>query len=215
MKQFFKGMYQKKNFKIRLILVILAVIMMGFSLSWLVLVDFGTDPCTCMNMAIASRLGLSFGTWQALFNIFFFIFVFLFGREHIGFGTFTNMFLVGYSCDFFSWIWSMLLPANLFQSMLLRCIVLVIAITLFVFAAAVYMDVKLGSSPYDALPFMIAERQHKLSFRAIRILYDFTVIFIGFCLGGNVGIVTILMGFSLGPVITFVGNRISRLVKTD
>ena len=65
MKNFIQGMYQKKHFARRLISVILAVIVMGFALSWLVLVNFGTDPCTSMNLAISGRLGMSLGNWQA------------------------------------------------------------------------------------------------------------------------------------------------------
>lgn len=57
MKEFIQGMYQKKNFWGRLVAVILAVITMGFSLSWLVLVDMGTDPCTSMNLAISAKIG--------------------------------------------------------------------------------------------------------------------------------------------------------------
>ena len=105
MKNFIQGMYQKKHFARRLISVILAVIVMGFALSWLVLVNFGTDPCTSMNLAISGRLGMSLGNWQALLNCLLFIIVILWGREYIGFGTLANMFLVGYSIDFFSWVW--------------------------------------------------------------------------------------------------------------
>ena len=155
MKDFIQGMYRKKNFKIRLILVLLAVTTMGFSLSWLVLVNFGTDPCSLMNLAIANRLRLTLGTWQALFNCFLFLFVIAFGRDNIGFGTLANMFLVGYSFDFFSWIWSKVLPEGLFEKMWVRVVVLIIALIIFIFAAAVYMDVKLGTAPYDAIPFMI------------------------------------------------------------
>ena len=46
MKEIIQGFYQKKHFWTRLILVIAAVILMGFALSWLLLVDLGTDPCT-------------------------------------------------------------------------------------------------------------------------------------------------------------------------
>ena len=215
MKDFVRGMYQKKNFKVRFILVNLAVITMGFALSWLVLVNFGTDPCSCMNIAIAKKIGLSLGTWQALFNCFLFLFVIWFGKENIGFGTLANMFLVGYSYDLFSWIWSSILPQNLFDAMWLRIPVLIVALIIFVFAAAVYMDVKLGTAPYDAIPFMISEHQHKFSFRIIRMVFDFLVILIGFLFDGNVGVVTILMALTLGPVIEFIGNKLSVLVATD
>ncbi len=49
MKINWKSLYQKEHFVKRLITVIVAVIVMGFALSWLVLVDMGTDPCTLMN----------------------------------------------------------------------------------------------------------------------------------------------------------------------
>ena len=113
MKKFIQGMYQKKNFGVRLTAVILSVIVMGFALSLLVLVDLGTDPCTSMNLAISEKIGMGIGNWQALLNTIIFVFVILLGRENIGFGTLANMFLVGYSLQFFSWVWDKILPAGL------------------------------------------------------------------------------------------------------
>lgn len=54
-KDFFTHMYRRKNFVPRLLLVLFAVILMGFCLSWLVLCDMGTDPCTMMNLAISDN----------------------------------------------------------------------------------------------------------------------------------------------------------------
>ena len=56
-KDFFTHMYRRKNFIPRLLLVLFAVILMGFCLSWLVLCDMGTDPCTMMNLAISDKGG--------------------------------------------------------------------------------------------------------------------------------------------------------------
>ncbi len=214
MKEFIQGMYQKKNFGGRLVAVILAVITMGFSLSWLVLVDMGTDPCTSMNLAISAKLGMSIGNWQALFNSVLFVFVIFWGRENIGFGTLANMFLVGYSLDFFSWLWAKFgIPAYFEASFLLRAFVLLPALIVFIFAASVYMDVELGTSPYDAISFIVAKYLPKVPFRFVRIVYDILVIIVAWIFGAKIGIVTILMGFTLGPVITFVGNKISRFIK--
>lgn len=214
MKEFIQGMYQKKNFWGRLVAVILAVIAMGFSLSWLVLVDMGTDPCTSMNLAISAKLGMSIGNWQALFNSVLFVFVIFLGRENIGFGTLANMFLVGYSLDFFSWLWAKFgIPAYFEASFLLRALVLLPALIVFIFAASVYMDVELGTSPYDAISFIVAKYLPKVPFRFVRIVYDILVIIIAWIFGAKIGIVTILMGFTLGPVITFVSNKISRFIK--
>lgn len=214
MKEFIQGMYQKKNFGGRLVAVILAVITMGFSLSWLVLVDMGTDPCTSMNLAISAKLGMSIGNWQALFNSVLFVFVIFLGKENIGFGTLANMFLVGYSLDFFGWLWTKFgIPAYFEASFLLRALVLLPALIVFIFAASVYMDVELGTSPYDAISFIVAKYLPKVPFRFVRIVYDILVIIVAWIFGAKIGIVTILMGFTLGPVITFVGNKISRFIK--
>ncbi len=191
---------------ITLILVIAAVILMGFALSWLLLVDLGTDPCTLLNQTISTRLGISIGNWQALFNTVLLIFVIIFGGRNLGFGTLANMFLVGYSIDFFSWIWAKVLPADLFTSMGVRIAVLIPALVLFILAASFYMDVDMGTAPYDAVSFIISTHLPNVSFRVIRIVYDFVVTAIAVLLGGKLGIVTVLMVITLGPVIEWLGN---------
>lgn len=213
MKEFIQGMYQKTHFTKRLIAVILSVIVMGFALSWLVLVDLGTDPCTSMNLAISHKLGMSIGNWQALFNSFLFIFVILWCRENIGFGTLANMFLVGYSLDFFSWLWGRVLPEGAFSSMAVRIGVLFPALLLFVLSAAVYMDVELGTALYDAIPFLVSKKLPNVPFRVIRMAFDFTVIVLSLIFGGKVGIVTILMALTLGPVIAWAGKHMERFLR--
>lgn len=213
MKEFIQGMYQKTHFTKRLIAVILSVIVMGFALSWLVLVDLGTDPCTSMNLAISHKLGMSIGNWQALFNSFLFIFVILWCRENIGFGTLANMFLVGYSLDFFSWLWGRVLPEGAFSSMAVRIGVLFPALLLFVLSAAVYMDVELGTAPYDAIPFLVSKKLPNVPFRVIRMAFDFTVIVLSLIFDGKVGIVTILMALTLGPVIAWAGKHMERFLR--
>lgn len=209
MKSFFQSMYQKEHFLKRLIAVVLAVITMGFSLSFLVLVNMGTDPCTSMNLAISAKIGWSLGNWQAFLNVILFLIVISLGCNNIGFGTLANMFLVGYALDFFSWIWSHLLPSGLFDSMAVRIIVLIPSLLIFILAAAVYMNVDLGTAPYDAIPFILFTRlKEKIPFRFVRMAFDITVVIIGCCFGAKIGIVTVLMAFLIGPTVTFVGNRI-------
>lgn len=196
--------------KRRLALVVVSVIMMGFCLSFLNLSNFGTDPCTCMNLAISGKLGLMFGNWQAFLNCCLFVIVFLFGRNQIGWGTIANMFLVGYSFDFFSWVNSFWIPAgaldatgSFFTSMTVRVLVAIPALFGFVLAASAYMASDLGTSPYDAISFIIASRQKKLSFRMVRIIYDVLVCLIALAFGAKLGAVTVVMAFVLGPVITW------------
>lgn len=203
-----KGFFDKKHFAVRIITVIIAVILLGFSISCIILVDMGTDPYSLMNIAIADTLGMSLGNWQALFNTILFIIVILCGARNIGFGTIANMFLVGYSVDFFSWVWSRVVPEGLFDNMAVRIGVMIPALLLFILAAAVYIDMDMGTSPFDAIPSIIAKKVPKLPFRIIRIAYDGIATLIGFIFGGMPGVVTLIIVFVLGPAITWVGNKI-------
>ncbi|SHO53236.1 YczE/YyaS/YitT family protein [Anaerocolumna xylanovorans] len=198
--------------KKRIFSVIIAVILMGLSLSFLIRLNFGTDPCSAMNLGISRHLHLSFGTWLVLFNFILFILVILFDRSQIGWGTLANMLLVGYSADFFRWLFDFILPDNAFTALSIRIVVLIPSLLIFVLAAAVYMAVDLGSAPYDALSFIIASKLKKIPFRIIRIAWDMTACLIGFLLGSTIGIVTVLIAFLLGPVIAWVKEKINRFL---
>lgn len=194
--------------KRRLVLVVVSVILMGFFLSFLKPCNFGSDPCTVMNLAISGKIGWTLGNWQAFLNCILFVFVLWLGRDQIGWGTVANMFLVGYSFDFFKAVNSLWLPEDAFGSMPVRVIVAAVALLGFVLSVSVYMACDLGTSPYDALVFIIASRQKKLPFRVVRILYDAFVCLIAVLFGTRLGVVTIAMVFLIGPVVTWMKENV-------
>lgn len=194
--------------KRRLIIVVCAVIMMGLALSFLNRTNFGTDPCTMFNLGMSRLLGISLGTWQALFNSFLFIFVFIFARNQIGWGTLANMFLVGYSFDFFTWLNNKWITDGMFDSLAVRILVMIPSLALFIIAASAYMGASLGTSPYDAISYILADKIKKVPFKVVRICYDLVVCAAGWALGSTLGIVTVIMSFVLGPVITWMTNNV-------
>jgi uncharacterized membrane protein YczE len=203
-----QNLYFKENIEKRIVAVMMAVITMGFTLSLLVKVNMGTDPCTSMNLGISNLVGISLGNWQVIFNFLLLIIVIRFDYTRIGIGTFANMILVGYSLDFFNWVWSVVLPRDAFLSLPMRITVLIPALLVFIIAASVYMAVDLGTAPYDAISFIIASKMNKIPFRIVRICWDLTATMVGFLLGSTIGVITVLMSFALGPVITVVQKKI-------
>lgn len=193
----------------RIFCTVAAVIVMGFSLSLLILTDMGTDPYSCMNLGISETLHMSFGTWQVLINGVLLIAVFFLKRSLIGIGTVANMVLVGYSSDFFGSIWRRVPVLSGELEGAVRIAVLLGALALFVCAAAVYMTSNLGTAPYDAIAFILAQRVRRLSFRTLRMLCDLTAVAIGFLFGSTVGIISILMILTLGPVVAWFGEHVA------
>ena len=194
----------------RIIICFLAVLGMGFFLSFLMLCGLGTDPCSFMNKAVSLRLGILFGTWQLIINAVLLIIVIFWDRSSLGFGTVFNMVLVGYYVDFFDWLWGKTIPAHIFTDPVTRWPVFLVALLLFIISAAVYINSDMGVAPYDALPKIITEkvtaRFPKVPKMLIRMIWDFSAIVIGTLAGGKPVIGIILMAVFLGPAISLVGK---------
>lgn len=192
------------------LLMIISVIIMGFCVSLLVLVNMGTDPCSAMNYGISDKIGISFGTYQFLLNVVLLIFVIKYDRSLIGMGTLGNMILVGYSADFLSWLLHDICNVPYDIPLKIRIILLFPTLIVFVIAAACYMNSGHGMAPYDAVPFIISnkieERTNKNPFKFARFCLDLFGTIIGFITKGESGVITILMVITLSPTISFVGN---------
>ena len=196
----------------RLAALVLSILVMGFCVAVFKLIAVGTDPCSCMNLGISGRLGISFGTWQLTLNVAMLLVVLRFAPELISAGTLVNMIFVGYIADFFIHVLGGLMPeAGLTLAM--RALIFVPVIAAFLLAASVYMTVDLGCAPYDALPLIIAAHTKRLSYRTIRMIWDLSALSIGFVLGATVGIATVITGFCIGPAITAVGERLQGLFE--
>ncbi len=200
------------KFRNRMIMMLCGVTAQGMGLSLLRSINLGTDPCSCLTQGVTNFLPLSFGTCQLLCHLVTFLFVIRYDLGMIGFGTIGNMCFLGYISDFFRWVWALLLPAGFFDGVENRYILLIPSLAVFLLGAAAYMCAGLGSSPYDALPFIISGHVKKVSFKVVRMLWDIGFMAAGFLLGGDVGIVTILVAFFLGPIIAWVQRKLEVLI---
>lgn len=203
------------KFWTRLAMMITGVTVQGFGLSLLIRLALGTDPCSCLTQGVINYVPVSFGTAQLLCHLVTFVFVLRFDMSYIGFGTIGNMVFLGYISDFFGWIWDSVLPQGFFASQPVRWGLLVPVLMVFILGASTYMTAGLGSSPYDAMPFIISHKRKKIPFKAIRMIWDISFMAAGFALGGDVGIVTLGVAFFLGPVISFMQKKLAVLLKYE
>lgn len=208
--------YLTKEMRKRILLMLVGVFFMGVGVQFLNRTNLGPDPFSAMNYGFAAMAGISFGTFQMLFNAALFILVLFIDRKQFGLGTIGNMVIVGYSADFTGWVVNKLgfMPAAENMSIGLKIGIMIPTLTLFLFAAALYMNCGLGTSPYDALPVLLHRGIEKaakkqIPYRFVRMLYDGIATVVALLVGGTVGVVTVLMVFTLGPCVDYV----SKLVK--
>jgi len=182
--------------------MILGVLVQGFGLSLLIRVKMGTDPCFSFLQGVTNYIPISLGTCQLVIQLIYFFFVLKYDRRFIGWGTIGNMVFLGYIADGFSYFYDTFVSETFGKQGIQMYVVLVIGLFALLVGAASYMSAEIGSSPYDALPFIIADHFKKLPFKYVRMLWDIAFMTLGFVLGGDVGIVTIGIAFCVGPVVS-------------
>lgn len=191
----------------RLLALTLSLIVIGVCVAVFKTVGFGTDPCSTFTLGVSARTGVSFGTCQLVFNLLMFVPVLRYDLYRIGIGTIGNMVGVGYIADFCMKLMQQAIPAE-GLSITARVVMLALSMAGFLVAAAFYMVADLGVAPYDAVPQLIAARVKGWSYRRVRMVWDISILSVGFFLGSTVGLTTVLTGFCLGPVIAVISDRV-------
>ena len=199
--------FRKLNWKL-VPITLASIFVMGISLAMLERIDLGTDPYAFMNFSIAEKLGWSLGNWQLLMNLLLFIPVLIWGREQIGLGTLFMMVLLGYTIDASLWALDGMGFSALLGNMPLRIVLMLGALAVFCFSAAIYMSAGLGTSPCDAVSVILAHKLHKWPFKLVRFLYDLVTLLIGVLFGGKLRIVTVLTVIFLGVTVEFVAKKV-------
>ena len=212
-----------KNFWQKFFFVATALFLMGFSISLLIQAAWGTDPCSFMNINIANKIGWTLGNWQVLLNLVLLVITIMLHPRLIGVGTLFNMILLGYTADFFTWVWKNIGFNTIMTSpeyFYIRVTVFIAALIIFVLCAAIYMNCDMGLSPYDAAIKIISLKITKIPYFLIRIIYDLLAIVIGLAAGklavnGVQGYMlgSIIMAFAIGPAITTVGKFMKKHIS--
>lgn len=209
--------YWTKEMVKRVVLMLIGVFFMGVGVHFLNRTNLGPDPFSALNYGLSAKAGLSFGTFQLLFNAVLFLIVLCKDRKLFGLGTIGNMVIVGYSADFTGWVVDKLgfFPSAEELTTGMKLGIMVPTLVLFLFAAALYMNCGLGTSPYDALPLLLHKGMEKaakkeIPYKFVRMLYDGIATVAACLVGGTVGIVTVLMVFTLGPCVDFVSGLVKK-----
>jgi uncharacterized membrane protein YczE len=170
----------------------LGLVLYGASLALLVQAELGLAPWDVLHEGLSLVTPLSIGMWVIVLGaVVLLLWIPL--RQRPGFGTISNVILVGIAVD----VTLAVLPTV--SGLLLRIGYLVAGLVLNGIATAAYIGARLGPGPRDGLMTGLATKG--LSIRLARTLVEATVLIAGFLLGGTVGIGTLLYAFGIGPLV--------------
>lgn len=197
-----------KEFIWKALMSLIGITLISFGAALSQTMNMGLDPFTAINTGASELLGFTLGNYQLFVNAAILAIILFFDRKIIGWGTIFNLVLVGYMIEFFiSMLESFIDPTQF--AFIVQLLITVVAILIFTFGVALYMDADLGVSPYDAIAPVIRDRV-SASYKTVRVIQDIVVVITAWILGGPVGVSTFITGFLAGPLIDFFSNRFTR-----
>lgn len=165
----------------------------GASMAMVIRGALGLDPWDVFHAGVMEHAGLSFGTIVIIVGALVLL-LWIPLRQMPGLGTVANVVLIGVATDVTLWMLSA--P----DGYLARGSLLVGGVVLNGLAGALYIGAQLGPGPRDGLMTGLARRTG-LSLRLVRTLLEVTVLAVGFLLGGQVGLGTVLYAVAIGPLV--------------
>ena len=155
----------------------------------------GTTPWTVLAQGISQKVGLSVGVvtfFVSLTVLFFWIFL----DVKPGLGTVFNALIIAIMLD----LTILYVPTP--DTYLFKLLLAIFAIFIVGLGSGIYLICNLGPGPRDGLMTGL-QKKTNLPIALVRALIEITVASVGWYLGGNLGIGTLLFAFGIGPAVAF------------
>ena len=177
----------------RLAKLLLGLFLFGIGTSLMVRANLGLAPWDVLAQGMARATGWSFGAVIVLIGAGVLLLWWPL-RQKPGLGTVLNMLLIGPAAEVGLW----LLPD--FHVFWQQVAVFAAGLCLLALATGLYIGARFGAGPRDGLMTGLVRLTGR-SVRLVRTGLEVTVVLIGWALGGNLGLGTVLFAVSIGPVV--------------
>jgi uncharacterized membrane protein YczE len=165
----------------------------GVGIAFMVEAGLGLGPWDVLHQGINHHTGIPLGTVGILVGIALLV-LWIPLKERVGIGTIGNTIVIGLVLD--ATVWAM--PDV--ESLLLRWALLLGGILGIALGSGASTGAGLGPGPRDGLMTGLA-RKGVGSVRVVRTGIELTVLALGWLLGGTVGIGTVLLAVTIGPLV--------------
>lgn len=159
--------------------------------------NIGLAPWDVFHQGLSKTIGITIGQASIGMGLVIVLLDFVFG-EKIGWGTLGNMMFIGLFIDFY--MLNNLIPEqNIFW---IGVIQVIIGLFLIGIGSFLYISVGLGCGPRDGLMVALVKRTRR-PVGVVRGTIEGIVLIAGWLLGGHVGLGTLIIVLSIGPIIQF------------
>jgi len=195
----------RKDILIHSVIAAAGLFCCGIGIYFTLQANIGVSPWDVFHQGISSHTGMLYGNVSVLTALIILV-VDIVMKEPIGIGMFLDAFIVGKAVDLCAWLG--FLPKQTSLPMGILCMMAGLTIT--ACGMRIYMGCALGCGPRDTLMVALCKRTG-LPVGPVTMMIYAVVTAIGWFLGGQVGIGTVLSVLYVGPAL----QTICRLTGFD
>ena len=170
----------------------------GFGVYLTIQANIGASPWDVLNLGLSNTFGILYGTASIIVSCTI-LGIDILLKESIGIAMIIDAIVVGKSVDFFNRI-NAVEKCDSFKTAIP---VMILGLFIMAYTQYFYMNTSLGCGPRDTLLIGITRRTKKVSIGLVSIGLLATATFIGWLLGGPVGVGTFICAFGAGPIMQF------------
>ena len=180
---------------INILLAAVSLFLNGFGIYLTIQANIGAGPWDVLNLGVSKSLGILYGTASITIS-YTILLIDILLREPIGIAMFIDAMVVGKAVDFFNW----LKPVPACSSYAAGIPMMIVGLIIMAYTQYTYMIASLGCGPRDTLLVALAKRAKKIPIGAVSIALLSFATFVGWLLGGPVGVGTLICAFGAGPI---------------
>lgn len=199
-----------KKVVIRLIKFYVGLALIQLGVAAYLQIAIGADAFTVFMQGVANTFQLNVGLTNALLTFILLVIVYILDKKQFKIGMVLAVVSAGMLLNVMTYFLDVILPSNiptwvLYIEFALACVLIAIGFPLL-------KSAELGVAPNDALYLAISNRTGK-KYGTIRVIVDAFYLVVGFCLGGVVGVGTVICVIVIGPMVQFVMDHVIKQKK--
>lgn len=187
---------------------LLGLLILSLGISFTILSRLGAGAWDALAVGLSNLAGFTVGTWVILIGVILIFINALLLLKRPEVISIITVLILGYFIDF----WLLVVFPNIaVEALPIRVIILLSGVLLMGVGIATYLQGKFAIIPIDR--FMLAiQKRLKVNLGVAKTIAEVTALVFAFIVGGPIGVGTVIVTLSIGPLIQLFFPKLERLV---
>ena len=200
---------KKNKLLIQILLAFVGLSLSGAGVGIFLYSNLGVDPASALTQGFGNVFNLRYGVMAAIINIVILVIVFIIDKKYVNVASIMAAFLIGFTADLVSVLLPLLIVGQ--PPIMVRYVMILVGCTIMGLGIATYIRAELGIGAIDLVSEIISDKC-KLTYRWVRIAGDVAFVVVGFFLGGELGVGTLVAALLTGPIVQLFRPLVRKIV---